>query len=604
MRLKYFIFIIIVFVFSSQFFITCSSKNSNANNEAAVKKYFYAHTDSLLNKLAILEKSIVQKVPTEKLRAQFSTCRNMYKRIECIVEYSYQGLSKRINGAALPDIKTEDGQVFPPHGLQVIEQFLYSNYNDTLAKTLVNEINVLKTDLFFVKKDMESVSILPHHIFELLQHQFIRMAAQGLSGFDTPLSKLSLSEIVYSLDGIENIYTAYYGSKAWDNKTANLFISAKKYLKDNNEFDAFDRMYFLTTYLMPASTALANAYTMTGTDSLLSKPFKGTLTQLLKGQNFNADYYASYAIATSNTDKIILGKKLFYNNTLSKNNSISCASCHKPDLYFTDGKEKANNFIHGGSLQRNTPTLLYAAMQSHQFFDVRSTTLEDQINEVFKNTNEFNFNANSIAKKLVKDTGYYSLFKKAFNRNDSIGGYEVRNAISSYIRSLSPFNSRFDEYLSGNANSMNKEEVHGFNLFMGKGKCGSCHFIPLFNGNIPPWFTKSESEIIGVPKTAQWTNATIDADEGRYNINKMEELKYAFKTPTIRNIEKTAPYMHNGVYKNVEDIVTFYNKGGGVGLGIALPFQTLPFDSLSLNKNEQKAVVAFMKTLTDKIDGK
>jgi cytochrome c peroxidase len=84
----------------------------------------------------------------------------------------------------------------------------------------------------------------------------------------------------------------------------------------------------------------------------------------------------------------------------------------------------------------------------------------------------------------------------------------------------------------------------------------------------------------------------------------MEELKYAFKTPTIRNIEKTAPYMHNGVYKNVEDIVTFYNKGGGVGLGIALPFQTLPFDSLSLNKNEQKAVVAFMKTLTDKIDGK
>jgi cytochrome c peroxidase len=123
----------------------------------------------------------------------------------------------------------------------------------------------------------------------------------------------------------------------------------------------------------------------------------------------------------------------------------------------------------------------------------------------------------------------------------------------------------------------------------------------LFNGNIPPWFTKSESEIIGVPSKAVWKNASIDPDSGRYKINRMEELLFAFKTPTIRNIEKTAPYMHNGVYKTLDEVVEFYHKGGGVGIGINLPFQSLPFDSLSLNQNEKKAIVSFMKSLTDNI---
>lgn len=95
-------------------------------------------------------------------------------------------------------------------------------------------------------------------------------------------------------------------------------------------------------------------------------------------------------------------------------------------------------------------------------------------------------------------------------------------------------------------------------------------------------------------------NATIDPDSGRYKINELQELLFAFKTPGIRNVEKTAPYMHNGVYKTLEEVVEFYNKGGGVGIGISLPFQSLPFDSLSLNDKEKKAIVSFMKALTDK----
>ncbi len=154
--------------------------------------------------------------------------------------------------------------------------------------------------------------------------------------------------------------------------------------------------------------------------------------------------------------------------------------------------------------------------------------------------------------------------------------------------------------MNGNKQKLTTEEINGFNLFAGKAKCATCHFIPFFNGTIPPWYNKTESEIIGVPTFVAWKNAKLDNDLGRYNLNKLEELKYAFKTPTVRNVEKTAPYMHNGSFKNLVDVVEFYHKGGGVGIGIALPFQSLPFDSLILNSTEKKSIVAFMKTLTDK----
>ena len=117
-----------------------------------------------------------------------------------------------------------------------------------------------------------------------------------------------------------------------------------------------------------------------------------------------------------------------------------------------------------------------------------------------------------------------------------------------------------------------------------------------------PTSIESESEIIGIPEKAVWENAKIDPDLGRYAINQLEELKYAFKTPTVRNSAKTAPYMHNGLYKTLDEVVNFYHKGGGVGLGIDLPFQSLPFDSLQLNHNEKKSIVAFMNALTDRID--
>jgi cytochrome c peroxidase len=569
-----------------------------ATPEKVIRTYFNRQTDSLLFQLTVLDSSLRQRQPLASLQEQFARCRFLYKTTEAITEYYFQGLTKRINGPALPEVKTEDGQVWPPHGFQVIEQYLYDNYSDSLAAAVSNEVRLLQTDLRFVRANMEHNAILPQHQRELTQHALIRIAVLGITGFDAPLSQLSLIEAKHSLEGLMMI-TRAYAPLPDSSKIFPLFRKATEYLDAHTDFASFDRMAFLRLYLMPMSEVLfALPHPASATDSLMVRPFFGSLSDLLKGTGWNADYYATYANAATNNDKVTLGRQLFFDPLLSNSGTISCGSCHQPDLFFTDGRKKAGDFIHGGTLARNTPTIYYAALQSHQFYDMRSTTLEDQADQVMRNTHEFNFTGNKVAGKLSADTGYLRLFRKAFPGMDTISAYTVRNALGAYVRSLSPFASRFDQYLRGSA-SMNAEEIHGFNLFAGKAKCATCHFIPLFNGNIPPWYVRSESEIIGVPLQPLWEKARIDTDSGRYTINRMDELMFAFKTPGIRNIEKTGPYMHNGVYATLEEVVQFYQKGGGVGIGIDLPFQSLPFDTLSLDAGERKALVAFMKTLTD-----
>ena len=213
-------------------------------------------------------------------------------------------------------------------------------------------------------------------------------------------------------------------------------------------------------------------------------------------------------------------------------------------------------------------------------------------------TVKFDLSLNDLENRVLENPEYVNAFKNVYQKE--IDNHLIRNAIASYIMSLTPFNSKFDLNMQGKEQSLSKREINGFNLFMGKGKCATCHFAPLFNGLVPTQFKESEIELIGVPKTKDTIHAAIDDDLGRYNIYKTEERKYFFKTPTVRNIEKTGPYMHNGVYTTLEEIVDFYNKGGAKGLGIELEYQTLPFDKLDLTTKEKEDLVLFMKTLTDK----
>ncbi len=148
---------------------------------------------------------------------------------------------------------------------------------------------------------------------------------------------------------------------------------------------------------------------------------------------------------------------------------------------------------------------------------------------------------------------------------------------------------------------LNKSEINGFNLFMGKAKCGTCHFMPLFSGAKPPRYYFIESEVIGVPATIDKKKSTLDNDSGRYLITGSKIHLFSFKTPTLRNVALTAPYMHNGVFKTLEEVVDFYNNGGGKGIGIAPSNQSLPFDKLNLSVKEKKDIIAFMRSLTDTV---
>jgi cytochrome c peroxidase len=146
--------------------------------------------------------------------------------------------------------------------------------------------------------------------------------------------------------------------------------------------------------------------------------------------------------------------------------------------------------------------------------------------------------------------------------------------------------------------AMNQEEINGFNLFMGKTKCATCHYMPLFNGTFPPRYIFVESEVIGVPHSM--ANTTIDDDMGRYDILHTGAFRHAFKITTVRNAARTAPYMHNGVFKTLQQVMDFYNKGGGIGLGFKIDNQTLPAEKLDLTQKEQDDVIAFVKSLNSK----
>jgi cytochrome c peroxidase len=177
-------------------------------------------------------------------------------------------------------------------------------------------------------------------------------------------------------------------------------------------------------------------------------------------------------------------------------------------------------------------------------------------------------------------------------------------ALAVYVGSLAGMNSEFDKYIKGELSQLNPSVKNGFNLFMGKAVCGTCHFAPVFNGTVPPDYKESESEVLGVPENPYVKKPTIDSDEGRGKALLKDKVffnKYAFKTPTVRNVKLTFPYMHNGSYKTLNDVVDFYNKGGGKGIGIVLEHQTLPFDELKLSKKEMNDIVSFMESLTDTI---
>jgi cytochrome c peroxidase len=254
-------------------------------------------------------------------------------------------------------------------------------------------------------------------------------------------------------------------------------------------------------------------------------------------------------------------------------------------------------------IDRNSPTLLYAGFQHLQFWEGRAKNLEEQISMVIKSPSEMQGNETLILELLRGKKTYHELFKNAYPgvHGDSLSMEHISASIACFVRSLGPMTAAFDRYIAGDKSALSKAEKNGFNLFMGKAQCGTCHFAPLFNGLLPPFYDRTEVEVIATTENEDFDHPVQDKDKGRYTVFPIEFYEGAFKTPTVRNSALTAPYMHNGAFSTLEKVVEFYNRGGGAGLGLNIPNQTLSSKPLHLNDNEASDLVKFLTALSDSL---
>ncbi|MNX62884.1 Cytochrome c551 peroxidase precursor [compost metagenome] len=591
MKLKYFALLSLVF---SLLLSSCKE----AVPEKNIKQELLVDLTKLKNEIILFQEIVFKEASQKEIVEQFKKSRLQYKRIEWAVEYFVPETARFMNGPALDEMELEENKFFVPNGFQVIEELIYPEYNPENKKEVIRELDILLSNAKQVEATFEVITISDDYVVDAVQQNVFRVLTLGITGFDSPILNSSIPEAKQSLALVPELLLLINPKSKTLAELQQIVAKAKAYCDSNPDFNTFNRAEFITQYLNPISRKLSAFQKEEMIPSVeRNRPLKATATTLFDENAFDVDGFVASNEYKYSKEKAALGEKLFYDKTLSKNNDRSCATCHNPEKAFTDGL-KTNISLKGKNLNRNTPTLTYASLQNAQFWDMRQLDLEKQSVDVIENEDEMHGSLADIHSKVSAATEYQKLFKKAYPKSEKSEAWQIQNAIASYVRSLNSFDSRFDLYMRGDTAKMNTEELQGMNVFMGKAKCATCHFTPLFNGTVPPNFAKTEHEVIGTPEDASGKH--LSDDTGRYLFNQLPQLKGAFKTPTLRNVAVTGPYMHNGAYKTLEEIVEFYDLGGGTGLGLSVENQTLPTDKLNLTAAEKKALVAFMKTLTDK----
>jgi len=277
-------------------------------------------------------------------------------------------------------------------------------------------------------------------------------------------------------------------------------------------------------------------------------------------------------------EKVELGKLLFFDKRLSANNTIACASCHMPALAFTDGQPVSTG-IHRQQGGRGAPTALNRAFSSAQFWDGRAGTLEEQSVGPFANPIEHGFvHHDELVAKVQSIAGYPPLFEQSFGPGP-VSVELIGKAIASFQRTLLSGNSDYDQFgLGGNERALSAQAQNGFRVFVGKGKCLRCHFG--FN------FTDERFHNLGI----DWDKDHVDV--GRYGVTKNPKDLGAFKTPTLREIARTAPYMHDGRFATLRQVVDFYDQGS-----IPNPHLDPVIKPLNLAEQEKEDLVKFLHSL-------
>lgn len=293
------------------------------------------------------------------------------------------------------------------------------------------------------------------------------------------------------------------------------------------------------------------------------------------------------AFITTGPDKKIktraaLGRKLFSDKTLSKDSSVSCASCHNPSYAFADTVAFSIG-IGGKPTSRNAPSVLNMKFRPYFFWDGRAASLEEQALIPIENPDEMGIPVHELIERLNASPEYVKNFRRVFNAKPN--AKNLGEAFSAFERTLETVDSKFD-YWSNNKGKLSEEEERGRQLFIGsKAKCFDCHF--------KVDFTDDSFKNIGL------YNGKELNDAGRYRITLDSNDKGKFKTPGLRNVAVTAPYMHNGMFETLDQVLAYYNAPGHF-IDEAINIDSTLRKPLGLTPAEKKDIIAFLNTLTDK----
>lgn len=276
-----------------------------------------------------------------------------------------------------------------------------------------------------------------------------------------------------------------------------------------------------------------------------------------------------------------LGELLFFDPILSQNNQISCASCHLPEYAFADTAVFSKG-VDGKLGTRNTPSAMNLNARNFFFHDGRAETLEQQAAGPIENPVEMNLPIAEVIKKLNNNEQYVKFFKNIYTKKPD--RESILDAIASYERTLETSNSPFDRYMHGDTAAISESAMRGQEIFNVKGKCFDCHFGPDFTGD--------EFKNIGLYNEKELNDA------GRYEITKNKDDKGKFKVPGLRNIAVTAPYMHNGSFKTLREVIDYYDMPQHFVKG-SINTDTLLSNPLNLTEQEKSDLLEFLKSLTD-----
>ncbi|MEP7373595.1 MAG: cytochrome c peroxidase [Chitinophagaceae bacterium] len=610
-------FFLVILIFSATVFCLSFSlrqkKEYKSLYESALNEFKQQQND--LRKV-IKQADLSNQNDKEKIKEKIKTSRSKLKAIDFWLRYFEPLAYKKINGPLPVEWETEVFEKYePPYRRQ--------GGGITLAELALEEETVQKDSLLALidtsvvaLQAFEADSITTqldtyHHFFLANRLYLLNLATIYTTGFECPDTSNIIPELRLMLSSVKKIYEDFDGTfpqTALSKEYLDLYDKFMAFVNNQlPDFSLFDHFSFIKDFVNPLfrlNQQFINSYGVR-TISLMDFSLENNAYSIFDKALYSPQNTKGIFSLVDDENVLAeikkIGKLLFYDPILSGNNKRSCASCHKPTEYFTDTTlVTAFQFDDQQHLSRNTPTLLNSVFNHLVMYDGKHISLQGQAKDVIQNPVEMNSHENELIKKVLSCKEYKDAFKKFAQytpEEKAISLTHIVSAITYYYADFSNYYSPFDNAMN-NKSSLNLAEKNGFNIFMSKAQCGTCHFLPQFNGVKPP-YVGSEFEVIGVPEDSSYKK--LSPDKGRYAVNPAKEMMNAFRTGTVRNAGYTKPYMHNGVFQTLEQVVDLYDAGGGVGKKLKVDNQTLSTDSLKLTKDEKINLIAFIHSLDENI---